>query len=110
MNDKTQELGQDALQDEIEVNLEISTILEDVKELSSKIKDLTKSKNEKAGILKEFMKDSKELKRDGKTLLTYNYGKDKTVFDSTRFEVKHPGLWNDFTKTETGHRTLSIKK
>lgn len=61
--------------------------------------------------LKMYMTDSEALvDQEGRVILTWKSGKDKTSFDSKRFAAENPDLYDKYCKTVPGARTFLLKK
>lgn len=85
-----------------------STELEEYMALSDQIKNLTKMKDEKANIIKEFMKDA-GYGRNGKYSVSYK-SQERRTFDTKRFEKENQSLdLSDYYKVSTS-RVFKVTK
>lgn len=85
-----------------------STELEEYMALSDQIKNLTKMKDEKANIIKEYMKDA-GYGRNGKYSVSYK-SQERRTFDTKRFEKENQSLdLSDYYKVSTS-RVFKVTK
>ena len=82
----------------------------EIREKKAQYEALGDEIEELANSLKMYMSDSEAiLDVDGKVLLTWKSGKDKTSFDSGAFKSENPDLYAKYCKTTPGSRSFLIK-
>lgn len=94
---------------EIEAKEDILDIYFKLKELNTELKYLEKKRDEYQSIIKEYMKDSELLTKDGKVLVSWKLTSSSKVFDSKRFLLEYPDLYNKFLVSTPPQRRFYVK-
>ena len=82
-----------------------------IREKKAQCDALEKEIGELTDALKMFMSDSEAiLDLDGRVLLTWKSGKDRTSFDSKAFAAENPDLYEKYCKSVPGSRSFLLKK
>lgn len=80
-----------------------------LKEIATRIKALETEKKELQEPIKELLGDGTELYYDDKLIVTWDYEKDKEVFNTKGFKADNPRLYEKYTSTELGSRKFYLK-
>jgi len=95
---------------DVEGNEEIVGQVSQLLDIKTQLKTLEEEKKNLELQLKKMMKDSTILQSDGRTLITWRQGKDRTVFDKKKLEEAHPDIFSQCCDTAPGNRMFLLKK
>lgn len=94
---------------EIEATDDIFDIYFKLKEVNNELKHLEEKKNEYQNIIKEYMKDCELLTKNGKVIISWKQISSNKTFDTKRFLLEYPELYNKFLVSTPPQRRFYIK-
>ena len=79
-------------------------------EIKSKIKELEEGEQRLKEQLQLAMLDGEALEFEGKKIVTWKAGKDRSVFNKDKFQKDNPELYSTYVETQPASRTFLVKE